>query len=201
MSRVSKDNQVSQDHQYVNALSPLWQILGSEIVAVTLYITVCAFFRVHQVLQAKLEGKGSLGSKVKGWVQITHLAVSDLHPKSLFFVLKILIFFLKGNDGAQGSQGSTGPPGSPGSPGLMVYACYNAAFYLSLTHYNIRTIQINPHLHSLCVFAMKGPPWHWRNGRKRWETRAAGELHTCITGLACSHTRRISQHTLKPCYR
>lgn len=50
-------------------------------------MTLC-IFRVRQVLPAKVEGKGSLGSKVKKWVQITYLAVSDLHPKWSFVGLK-----------------------------------------------------------------------------------------------------------------
>lgn len=142
------------------------------MVVVSLRIVVC-IFRVHQVLPAKLEGKGFLGSKVKKWVQITHLAVSDLHPKWSFVALKIPTLLSKGNDGVQGSQGPSGSPGSPGSPGLMVYACYFTVYHLSLTYDNI-SVQ-NPYLPSLPVFAMKGPPWHWGIGWKRWETRAAGE--------------------------
>lgn len=62
--RASKDNQASQDHLYVNAFSPLKQPFVLDVTVETFYITVCEF-RDHQVLPAKLEGKGFLGSKGK----------------------------------------------------------------------------------------------------------------------------------------
>ncbi len=158
------------------------------IAVVTLNITLCTL-RVHQVLQVKLDGMVNLGSKVKEWVQTTHLAdlICFQNGHSLYWKSRLS----KGNDGAQGSQGPTGPPGSPGSPGLMVYACYISAWYLCLTH---SSVSVNCMLYHL-LFAMKGPPWYWGIGWKRWKTRAAGELNTCIPWLACPHTGWIYAST------
>lgn len=142
-----------------------------------LRIIVCKF-RDHQVLPVKLEGKAFLGPKGKKWVENTHLVASVY-----FFTLHVGVK----NSPFKGQRWYSRPSRLNRTPRLSWLSridgmCISFALYnLSVT---FSDLSVNCTL--LCVlicpllsYNIKGPPWHWWNGRKRWETGTAGRSHTC----------------------
>lgn len=120
---------------------------------------------------------GSLGSKVKKWVQIAHFSTFIFCFKNdpLLYWTSLLS---KGNGGAQGSQGSTGSPGSPGSPGLMVYACYITVYYPRLTHSNISVncVLFITLICSLCLCLQQREPLALRDWMEKMGNQGCGQV-------------------------
>lgn len=167
-------------------------ILVFGIVEVTLHVTV-RVCRVHQVLLAKLEGTAPPGSKVKKWVQITHVAISDLHSNCSFPALKITTF--KGQwwcSRLSGTNRTAGLARLTRADGICMFLHIIYAWPIPTYLWTVHSIAFS-------VFAMKGSTWYWGIGWKRWETRAAGELHAC-SALPTHWGDAIVQYSLRYAY-